>query len=218
MRMHRLLVTATLVGVGSLIACGGAKPVEPVSPSTPAPAASSAAPSESASAPAETSKPAVAEETSSRSPVSILTDADATWVLAFDQSDAGKAAETKCTESSKGDDKKQGACMRTARARMPVEAMRFVKDEEAGMLWQFLAQKGGNYTVVSKLPVEFGEESANAVVVKPKKGKGGSGTPPWGVATKETKLEVPNNFSVVVTDPTQGKTVYEAKIILQQGK
>jgi len=29
---------------------------------------------------------------------------------------------------------------------------------------------------------------------------------------------VPNNFSVVVTDPTHGKTVYEAKIILQQGK
>lgn len=213
MRMRWMIAAVALIGSGSLIACGGSKPAAPSTPTSPA--ASSAAPAETA--PAEAPKSASSEEKPSRAPGEILKDADATWVLAFDQSDEGKKAEEKCTAQSKGDDKKQGACMRTARERMPVEAMRFKQDEEAGMVWQFLVQKAGSYTVVAKIPVEFGEETDRTIVVKPKKGKG-TGTVPWGAATKDTTLTVPNNFSVVVDDPAHGKTVYEAKIILQQGK
>lgn len=212
--MRWMIAAAALLGSGWLIACGGGKPAEPVTPATTA--ASAAAPAESAS-PASAPAAASSEEKPSRAPSDILKDADATWVLAFDQSDEGKKAEEKCTASSKGDEKKHGACMRSARERMPVEALRFKQDEEVGMVWQFLAQKGGNYTVVGKVPVEFGEETDRTIVMKPKKGKG-TGTVPWGAATKDTTLTVPNNFSVVVDDPSHGKTVYEAKIILQQGK
>lgn len=216
MRMRWMLTAVALLGSGWLIACGGGKPAEPTTP-TSSSAASAAPAGSNTPAPAPAPKSASSEEKPSRSPSDILKDADATWVLAFDQSDEGKKAEEKCTASSKGDEKKQGACMRAARERMPVEAMRFKQDEEAGLLWQFLVQKGGNYTVVAKVPVEFGEETDSSIVIKPKKGKG-TGTIPWGAATRDTTLKVPNNFSVVVDDPTHGKTVYEAKIILQQGK
>lgn len=215
MWMRSTFIAVALLGSGWLIACGGGKPAEPSTPAHAAPAASSA-PAENGT-PAVAGTPASSEEKPSRAPRDILTDADATWVLAFDQSDAGKAAEEKCTASSKGDSKKQGACMRSARERMPIEAMRFKQDEEAGLVWQFLAQRGGAYTIVSKVSVDLAEETERTIVVKPKKGKG-TGTVPWGAATKDTTLEVPNNFSLVVNDPAHGKTVYEAKIILQQGK
>ena len=180
--------------------CGGKTPPKPANTPAPeqssAPAASSAA--EATPAPTATEKaPEMA-----RSPKSIVSDADSTFVLAFEQSDAGKTAEEKCTASSKGDQKKQQACMEAARKKIQVAAMRFRKDSENNWYWETLKPQGKDYTTIKKTQIEFGEEGEHSVVIKPKNGQ-------------PVTIEVPNEYSIAVKDSQHGRLVYEARLAMK---
>lgn len=139
-----------------------------------------------------------------------------TFVLAFDSCDAGKAAEEKCTQQSKGDSKKLNQCMATARDKIAVDAIRFKQDDEQNWWWQSLRRRGTNETMLHKVQVEFGEETERSIVLKTK-GRD-TGTTPWARVPAEVQLAVPNSFSISMKDPQHGTLVYEGKILLSDNK
>ena len=210
MRTCSLLLTACFLAV--VAACGGSKQKGTDAP-TPA---TSASPSKTdADKPAEkTAKPA--ESKPDKKPRDVISDPETTFVLAFDSSEPGKAAEPKCTASSKGDNKKFNQCMATARDKIAVDAMRFKQDDEQNWWWQSLRRRGGSETVLHKVQFDWGDETDTSVVIKPK-GRD-VGTTPWGKVPTEYKIDVPTTFSISVKDPQHGTLTYEAKIVLNSEK
>jgi len=204
--MRNWILSFTIACFFAAPGCGGAP-----APKTEAPAV---APAASASK-AVPEKPPV-EEKSDKSPRQVLSDPDVTFVLAFDASDPGKAAEGKCTEKTKGDSKKQNECMAAARDKLPVDAMRFKEDDEKNWWWLSLKRRGNSETVLHKVQFEFGEEAGQGITIKTK-GRD-AGTTPWAKVPAEVKFEVPNSFSLTIKDPQSGVLVYEAKIIVSEKK
>lgn len=210
MRTCSLLLMAGLTVVAA--ACGGSKQKGAEAPK-PASSDSAAAP-EPAKPVEKAEKPS--ENKPDKKPRDVISDGETTFVLAFESSDPGKAAEPKCTASSKGDNKKFNQCMSTARDKITNDAMRFKEDDEHNWWWQTLKRRGTSETVLHKVQFEWGDETDTSIVIKPK-GKD-SGTTPWGKVPTEYKIDVPNSFSISVKDPQHGTLVYEAKIILSEKK
>jgi hypothetical protein len=207
--MRTLILSCCIACVVAASGCGGA----PAPKADTASGAASASPADSAaSKPAD--KPPV--EKSDKTPRQVLSDPDVTFVLAFDASDPGKAAEGKCTDKSKGDSKKLNECMAAARDKLPVDAMRFKEDDEKNLWWMSLKRRGTSETVLHKVQFEFGEESEHGITIKTK-GRD-TGTTPWAKVPAEVTFEVPNSFSVSLKDPQAGVLVYEAKIIVSEKK
>jgi hypothetical protein len=184
--------------------CGGSKPPQSAAPaaassasSAPSAASSSAKPAPSAAAEStDASKP-------SRKPRDILTDADVTFVLAFDQSEPGKAADEKCTKSAKQDAKKRTECMSRAHDRIQVEAMRFRQDDDHIWWWVTMRRRGNTFDVITKVQIDFADETDRSIVIKPKA---------KGSMAKDAQIDIPNNYSISLKDPQHGTLVYEAKI------
>ena len=195
-----------VVGAG----CGAAPPA----PSAPSAASAKAPAAPEPSAAPEPTKPAV--ESSSRKPRDVITDADMTFVLAFDSSDPGKSADEKCAKQSKGDSKKHNQCMTAARDKIAIDAMRFKEDDAHVWWWQSLRRRGNSETILHKVAIDFGEETDHSIVIKPK-GRD-TGTAPWARVPSEVQIEVPNSFSLSIKDPQHGLLVYEAKILLSDKK
>jgi hypothetical protein len=210
MRTRFLLLMGGLATV--VLACSGPKQKD-----ANVPVAASSAVASSATSEPKTDKPAPkAESKPDKQPRDVITDAETTFVLAFDSSDPGKAADTKCNDSSKGDKKKFNQCMTTARDKIAIDAVRFKADDEKIWWWFSLRRRGGAETVLHKVQIEFGEETDTSIVLKTK-GRDAGGTP-WANVPKELKVDVPNTFSISLKDPQHGTMVYEAKILLSEKK
>lgn len=215
MRLNRsVLLCASFV----IAACGGSQTAsqEPAAPSAAPPAETAAA----EEAPADTAEPgatsaeapAQSEEASSlpggRTPRDVVTAPDTIFMFSFNQSDVMQKAEKECEEKSNGDAKKNADCMAKEKAKIQVDGLAL--KEESGK-WYFLKirRRGKTLVNLSKIPVDFANETGNSVVLKPT-GKD-QGTAPKPVPDAIT-LEVPNDYQIVLTDPDLGKLVYEAKI------
>lgn len=140
-----------------------------------------------------------------------ITAEDAVFMYAFNASDAKEKAEKTCGEKSKGDSAKQAACMTAAQKKLGIDGYHFVKDE-AGDKWYWEIVKVKNNVVhnLHKYPIEFADETENAITVKvvgKDEVKGAAGKPP-----SEVKFEVPNGYQIIQNDPDQGKIVFEAKL------
>ncbi len=138
-----------------------------------------------------------------------LTAPETTFMFSFNQSEPKAKAEEKCEKATKGEGKKMADCMRKASSKFGEDGLQF-KQEKGTWYFITLRRKGSTLTTLHKIPFEFGEEKETSVVLKTT-GKD-SGKTPWRVVPKEVKVEVPNEFSIAIDDPEDGRLVYEAKI------
>lgn len=148
-----------------------------------------------------------------RSPRDILTAPDVTFMFSFNESDVKQAAETKCTASSKNDQKTMNQCMAKARKAIEVDGYVF-KEKDGKWWWLTLRTEGKTLHTLHKLEIDFGAEEDRSIVIKPK-GKDLGQAP--GRTPSSVTILVPNDYQIAINDSKLGKLVYEAKIgILSQ--
>jgi hypothetical protein len=202
-----------------MAACGGSnKPAEePESVEAKPESAEGGADKEEKSEPAESEKKkeeAPADASSSgptikRTAKDIVTGPDVVFMFSFNESDVKKEAEERCDKKAKDDPKKRAECMTKEKDKIEADGMQF-KLEKDRWYWLTIRRKGKVLVNLHKLPIEFDQDSDHSIVLKPV-GKD-EGTLRGKGAPGETKVEVPNDYQIVITDPTHGRMVYEAKL------
>jgi len=207
----------------TIVACGGGSASAPPASGSEkaAPAGSAKAPEASAApdagAAAETPSPEAKAETApakkdepkpSRPPHDVLTQKDTLFMLNFDESDAGKAAQESCSKSTK-DPKSLATCIGKERAKIDADGHGFKKDKEGNLTWVVVHRQGKILLTIHKMHMAFANETDNTIVVKPE-GKD-TGKRPGGVGGDFT-VDVPSDYRIVIGNSRVGKLVYEAKI------
>jgi hypothetical protein len=213
----RSLVCLSLLSV----ACGGgAKPAD--SPDPPAdgqPAATDGAKAGDESekpaadaAKADAAKPAPADDgpKPSRTAQDILTAPDVVFLFDFNDSEPKQAAEEKCSKKAGDNAKKKNECMAAERKKFPADGHRFKKDEKDQWWWITVRQAGNRLNALHKIPVEFGEQTATSITLKPV-GKD-KGSAPMNNPPSQVVFEVPNDYQIALKDPKYGRLVFQAKV------
>lgn len=215
----RSLVCFSLLGM----ACGGgAKPADsPDAPTEEKPAeADSAKADDKSEKPAadkadaakpDAAKPAPADDgpKPSRTAQDILTAPDVVFLFDFNDSEPKQAADAKCSKKAGDNAKKMNECMAAERKNFPADGHRFKKDEKGQWWWITVRQNGNRLTALHKIPVEFGEETATSITLKPV-GKD-MGSAPMNPPSKIV-FEVPNDYQIALKDPKFGRLVFQAKV------
>jgi hypothetical protein len=208
--------------------CGGSTP-PPTTPE-PAPQASASPPGPSdpavgmetpapppapAEPPPPASPPAPAADTTLDKPTrpirQILEAGDTVFFVNYEESDIGKSGEAACAKESSGDPQKNAACM--AKARQTVEGLgyRFKKNPKGDVTTcTILRRQGNTLSTLHKFRYKYGEETENSVVIK-MDGKD-EGPIKWEKVPAEFKVEVPNDYMIVIQDPKHGRLVFYAKV------
>src|SRR5215471_4036181 len=163
-----------------------------------------------ASPEAAESAPASPLEKPSRPVRQILETKDTVFFLSFEDSDPGKSAEASCAKTAADDPQKNASCL--AKARQPFEGLgyRFTRNLKDETMFTILRRQGNSLSVQHKFRFTYGKESENAAVIK-LEGKD-EGPVKWEKVPPELKLEVPNDYTIVVQDPKHGRLVYAAKV------
>jgi hypothetical protein len=144
-----------------------------------------------------------------RSAKDMLTAPETTFMFNFNQSEPYAKADEKCQKQTGGQGKKMADCMKKARSKFGEDGLQF-KQEKGTWYYITLRRKGSSLTTLHKVPFEFGQEKETQVVLKttgPDKGR-----TPWRNPPREVVVEVPNEFSIAIKDPEQGRLVFDAKI------
>jgi len=144
----------------------------------------------------------------SRPPVELLTNSNATYILNFPESEVGKSAKEEC-ESSGSNQGEISACLQKARAKIPIESLRFVKKGNE-FWWITLNRYKGNLLKWHIIQFQVGQEKTDWVALKPI-GKD-KGIAPMTRVPRTLEIELPNDFSIVMKDPEYGKLTFDAKI------
>jgi hypothetical protein len=201
------------VTLSLVVACGGgSKPPESPEPAEDKPASSGKASTEADAKPeakADAPKPADDGPKASRTPTDILTAPDVVFLFSFNDSEPKQKAEEKCDKKAGDNPKKKNECMAAERKAFPADGHRFKKDEREQWWWITVRQTGNRLVALHKIPVEFAEETATSVTLKPVgKDKGSAPmTPPSKIV-----FEVPNDYQIAIDDPKAGKLVFQAKV------
>jgi hypothetical protein len=195
----------------ALFGCGGdtPPPATPESPAEAAPAEPAPAPEEAAATESSESEPAAESATPKRTAKDILTAEDTLFMFSWTQSDVKGETEKKCEGASKDDDAR-AKCMEKAKAKFDADGVRLKKDEEGKYWWIVFRRQGNKLIALNQIPVDFGAEKQDSVVLKTT-GKD-KGTKPMKKVPQEIEIQVPNDYTIILTDPERGKLVYEAKI------
>jgi hypothetical protein len=140
----------------------------------------------------------------------ILETKDTVFFLSFEESDPGKTAEVSCAKTSVDDPQKNASCL--AKARQPFEGLgyRFTRSPKDETLFTILRRQGNALSVLHKFHFAYGEESEGTAIIK-LDGKD-KGPVKWEKIAPELKIEVPNDYTIVVRDPKHGRLVYSAKV------
>jgi len=175
----------------------------------PPPAAKSAKKSAPQSKPSTEPSPASdGLRKASRPPVELLTNSNATFILNFNESDAGKTAKEQCEQSDSSRDEIT-ACLQKARAKISIESLRFIK-KGGEYWWVTLNRYKGNLLKWHVIQFQVGEEKSDWVALKPF-GKD-KGIAPMARIPRKLEIELPNDFTIVMKDPEFGKLTFDAKI------
>jgi hypothetical protein len=219
------------IALGAVIltgfACGGGTPPPPAAPD-PAPQASAAPagssdPAVGMQAPDDPQKSATAETQPAKPPPqdimlekptrpvrSIIESGDTVYFISYEDSDIGKVSEANCAKESGGDPQKNSACMSKARQNLEGLGYRFKKNPKSEVTTcTILRRQGNTLTTLHKFRYKYGEETETSVVIK-MDGKD-DGPNKWEKVPSEFKVEIPNDYSLVVQDPKYGRLVYQAK-------
>lgn len=186
---------------------GAAEPAD----AAPRDAGPSAPAAEAASEPAE-ERDAIRK--ASRPPLELLTAPNVVFIFNFTESDVGAAAKQTCDEQAPDDPRENRECLSKARSKVPVEFIRFVKEESGSFQWLTYNKYKGNLLKWHNIQFLPGEETADSIVLKPT-GKD-KGIAPMARVPRTLHIDLPNDYSIVVNDREHGKMVYDAKIGLMQ--
>ena len=215
MRAHFLTTTA-LAAFSTLwlstLGCASTNqaPSSAASPEAPTKTAAqpAAAPADSGQAqaapePAKASEPSPPADESrdglrkaSRPPLELLTGNNVVYVFNFQSSAIGTSIKERC-ESQSDDRAVVRACIEKERGKVPVESVRFVKDASGQYFW----------VKIQFLP---GKEDADSVSLN-LIGKD-KGIAPMARVPHSLKIELPNDYSIVISHPEHGAMLYDAKI------
>jgi hypothetical protein len=194
-----LFFALTAVGCGGGSAGRGA--------AEPAPAASASAASPAVRAP----KPEADDlKKLYRSPREALTRKDVSYMIAFEDCDAGQKAAEACSKEAGGDPQKRSTCMSKARAKLEMDGIRFAQDSAGDWYWITLLQKGASFVAAHKIKIEFGEETEKTIAIVPK-GRD-LGSKPLRQIPSKVVYEMESDYRMTSTDPQHGTLVYDVKI------
>jgi hypothetical protein len=232
MRKTSAALTAFSTLCLSLLGCASAAPPPSASaassessqPQAAATVAAASAPApveaEAAEAPkSEEPKPAADEpgdglRKASRPPMELLTGNNVVYVFNFPTSEKGIAAKEQCEAA--GDPAASRECTAKERGKVAVESIRFVKDAH-GQYWYVVYNKyKGNLLKWHKVQFVPGKQDADSIsltlVGKDK------GIAPMARVPASLKVELPNDYSIVVSDPEYGAMTFDAKIGLMDAE
>jgi len=183
-------------------------------PNKPAPAAhADAAPSEPSEVSKEAAKPTVEERDglrkASRPPLDLLTGNNVVYVFNFTSSAVGNAAKEQC-ESRADTPAAARECVAKERGKIPVESVRFVKDGFGQYWWVTLNRYRGNLLKWHKIQFVPGKQDDDSVSLT-LTGKD-KGIAPMPHVPGALNVELPNDYSIVISDPEFGPMTYDAKI------
>lgn len=196
----------------------GARVAAAALPVAPATAASTEAPAETAQ-PTEVAKPADEPRDglrkASRPPLELLVGNNVVYVFNFAGSKAGEAAKERC-ESESQDFGAVRQCLDKQRANLAVESIRFVKDAHGQYWWVTYNRYKGNllkWHRIQFLPGKADDDSITLNLMGKDKG-----IAPMAKVPHSLKIELPNDYSIVVSDPDHGPLLFDAKIGLMDSE
>jgi hypothetical protein len=184
-----------------------AQPAPPAEPThadaepTPSPA------SEEAAKPAD--EPRDGLRKASRPPLDLLTGNNVVYVFNLASSAIGTSAKEQC-ESHADDPGAARECVAKERGKIPVESVRFVKDGAGQYWWVTLNRYKGNLLKWHKIQFLPGKQDADRVRLT-LTGKD-KGIAPMPRVPAALNVELPNDYSIVISDPEYGPMMYDAKI------
>jgi hypothetical protein len=212
---------ATLVGISwSMLACASATPsaatAEPTPPEKPSPTVAATAPAPPAAKAAEPEKEqerTASEDRdglrkASRPPMDLLTGNNVVYMFNFAGSAKGEAAKAQC--ESQGDPATVRECLANERSKIPVESVRFVKDAHGQYWWVAYNRYKGNLLKWHRVQFLPGKGDADTISLS-LVGKD-KGIAPMARVPASLKVELPNDYSIVINDPELGQMMYDAKI------
>jgi hypothetical protein len=207
----------SLPGCASPTSPPSAYPVEGAkATTTPAASAADAAPSQASQpkeASQETTKPADEARDglrkASRPPLDLLTGNNVVYVFNFTSSAVGSAAKEQC-ESRADNTASARECVAKERGKIPVESVRFVKDGFGQYWWVTLNRYKGNLLKWHKIQFVPGKQDDDSVSLT-LTGKD-KGIAPMPHVPNALNVELPNDYSIVISDPEYGQMMYDAKI------
>lgn len=222
MRNRTLELVAMFSGLVTLMGCGAGAPAPAVASSADAkaqPKAAEPAPEKPMAAQAKAAEPekpapeAVEEardglRKASRPPLELLTGNNVVYVFNFNGSAKGEAAKARCEGS--GDVAAARECLASERGKIQVESIRFVKDEHGQYWWVTYNRYKGNLLKWHKVQFMPGKEDSDTISLT-LLGKD-KGIAPMARVPASLKVELPNDYSIVVRDPEFGDMMYDAKI------
>jgi hypothetical protein len=183
----------------------GAK-LEPAAASEPAKPAAEPAPADDAPTPAD--EPGDGLRKASRPPMDLLMGNNVVYVFNFPSSAKGVAAKERC--ESAGDPGAVRQCLIKEREKIAVESVRFVKDGSGQYWWVTYNRYKGNLLKWHRIQFMPGKHDADSIsltlIGKDK------GIAPLARVPASLKIELPNDYSIVVSDPEHGAMTFDAKI------
>jgi len=226
----------------SLVACGGSNPPPASAGSVPVASApnqvaampsASAAPSASVTSPmaSATAEPAMTQSAApadakpasaakpepdssgmpDQSPIATVTAAGAAFLIDYRNSEAKVKAEASCAKDPKKDDPAtKAACMDKARTQFLADVLVFKSDKKGNATLTIYKRTNSALAEVFKAPVSLKDENPKALKVTFK--GGGSGARPLFKNSNSATVQMPNSYTLEVTDAQYGTLHYEAKI------
>lgn len=218
-------VASGVLALGLLTQCASEPPPPAAAPDPPPVAAApepspAPAPVETAAAsepaPEPKAPPAPAPEPEPAAPTrpagEIMTEGDTDFLFDDSASALKEAVRQKCEgEAAEGSDPKALAdCRQKERDKFTGDVLSFQAASEDGPITLIVyRRKGSRLDEVYRAPVVLKDQSPTTVLVSP---KGGKGARPFLYTQREFTVQVPDNYSLVIEDPTLGKLVYRAKV------
>jgi hypothetical protein len=208
----------------SLIGCGGAEIPSAESPDTKAAkAAKSEEPAKTAKAEPKQSEEAEVDpradglRKASRPPGELITGPNLIYMFNFKESEVGKTAHERCSETAGDAPKNMAACMEKARSKVQVESVRFVKEKNSGQHWFITYNRyKGNLLKWHKVAYLQGEETPDSITLN-LVGKD-EGIAPMPKVPRSISIDLPNDYTIVVNHPDHGAMTFDAKIgTLEEG-
>jgi hypothetical protein len=209
-------VCFSLLGCASQAAAPSAHPTADAKAAKPSaePTASAHAESAPNDDSQEAAKPAPDEDRdglrkASRPPLDLLTGNNVVYVFNFNGSAVGTSAKEQC-ESHAETPVAARECVAKERGKIPVESVRFVKDGHGQYWWVTLNRYKGNLLKWHKIQFLPGKQDADKVSLT-LTGKD-KGIAPMARVPNALNVELPNDYSIVISDPEYGAMMYDAKI------
>jgi len=229
MRNKIRFTAGLIVGLSSLAGCAGTSPQpssaesaaaqpQPAAAAAPAPAHEEAKTPPAAPVAADSAAPEDEARDglrkASRPPLDLLTGNNVVYVLNFTNSPKGEAVKAQC--ESQAEPAAVRECVASERNKIAVESVRFVKDQHGQYWWVTYNRYKGNLLKWHKLQFLPGKEDADTISLS-LVGKD-KGIAPMAHVPASLKVELPNDYSIVISDPEYGDMLYDAKIGLMDAQ